>query len=93
VDLLLKRYPDSEHAAAAKAIRTKLDSTPGIARVLNEQRVAPEARRLLRMAEGYARNRMTEKALATYEKVARQFPDTSFAEAARKHIRDLGGKP
>ena len=36
---------------------------------------------------------MTEKALATYGKVATQFPDTSFAETARKRIRELGGKP
>jgi TolA-binding protein len=93
VDSLLERYPASEHATAAKAVRTKLDSSPEIARVLNEQRVAPEARRLLRTAEGYARNRMTEKALAMYEKVATQFPDTSFAETARKRIRELGGKP
>jgi len=90
-DALLARYGATEHAPAAKAIREKLDSNPEVGRALREQKAAPEAQRLLRVAESYTRNRMPQKALATYKQIAEKFPGTSFAGTARSRIRSLGG--
>ena len=89
LDRVLERYADAEGAAKAKQLRQKLDSDPEIKAELREASVRADAERLLRLGDGYRRNKMLDKALATFRQVAEKFPDTRYAATAEEKIAEL----
>ena len=89
LDRLLERYGDADAADKAKGLRKKLDSDPDIKAEIREASVRSGAERLLRLAAGYQRNKMLEKALATYKQVVQKYPKTKYAATAEEHIATL----
>jgi len=86
---VLDLYADGQAAAKAKALREKLESDPDIKAEIREAEVRADADRLLRLADGYRRNKMLEKALATYQQVVAKYPNTRFAATAEGQIAEL----
>lgn len=59
-----------------------------VARVESEK----EARALYTLAENYRINKLSEQALEKYKKVVEKYPQTSWAEKAKKRIQELKSK-
>jgi len=90
LDTLLEQCADSAEAAEAKELRTRLEADPNIAGQIREERIRADAERLLRIGDGFRGNNMPTKAVAQYRKVIEKYPDTTFAEAARRRIAQIG---
>jgi len=92
-DQILKDFADTEPVEAAKKLRAQLDAEPEASIALLDSSVKSEAERQLRLADGFRRNKMTDKALAEYRKVIERFPKTSYAAAAEKRIQEMTEEP
>lgn len=89
LDVVVERYTAADDHAKAKELRAELDSDPKIKAEVAERKARVDAQRLLRLADGYRRNKMAEKALATYKQIAERYPGTRYAKQAEERIAEL----
>ena len=84
-----QRYAHTESAKTAAERLASIRADRAAMKKVNDERAAKKCRGMLSMARSYARNGMTARARALLEKVVDEFPDTSFAEEARRELNDL----
>jgi hypothetical protein len=89
LDTIIKRYPLTPSAKAAKELRHKLGADAEIARRIKEEKVRSEAERLLGLARNFHRSRRYEQAVARCREVIRKFPGTRFARTAERLLESV----
>lgn len=89
---LAKLAPDSEYSRLANERVKELLADPSVKRAMADAEVERRARPLLSLARNFRRTGDAVKAAAYYKKVIAQFPDTSFAEEARRELTTLEGQ-
>ncbi len=83
---IIKRYPLTPSAKAAKELRQKLGADDQVAQRIREEKVRDEAERLLGLARNFHRSRRYAKAAARCREVFRKFPDTRVARPAQRPL-------
>jgi len=87
--LVTMLYGRTDAGAKARLKVRQLEGDEQIAAQIREQKAARKAVGWLSIARSYARIGRDARARATYKKLIRAYPDTSYAEAARQEMADL----
>lgn len=82
-------YRDTPAGESAREAVKAFDADDGFNRRRNDRLAAPEARPALSLAENYRAAGRVEVAKKKYEEVIKTFPDTSFAETARRELEAM----
>jgi TolA-binding protein len=67
----------------------KYEADPAFLQKLRDNAAMAKAKPALSVAENYAKNGMIPQAKKKYQEVIDQFPDTMFAETAKKALANL----
>jgi predicted esterase len=86
---LAKLKPGSDYARVAKQRIQELRSEPTLKRLIADAEAEEKAAPLLNVARNYRLAGKKDKAVASYEQVIEKFPDSSFAETARRELDAL----
>ncbi|MFQ3651875.1 MAG: DUF255 domain-containing protein [Gemmataceae bacterium] len=92
-DTLQERFADSQEAHEGQKIAAEIRSNPDWTNEAAEEMSEKLASLYLSMAEALAIQGQPEKAILTYQRVVRQFPDTRSAELAKQRLVRLKGMP
>ena len=87
--LVTMLYSRTDAGAKARQKVRQLEGDEQIVAQIKEQKAARKAVGWLSIARSYARIGRDARARATYKKLIRAYPDTSYAEAARQEMADL----
>lgn len=81
-----KDFEGSEPADKAKEKLKKMKASKAIMEKIREAKSTKQCEEWLDMARMLARNGKTDQAVEYYQKIVDKYPDTSFAEIARKEM-------
>ncbi|HTL30389.1 MAG TPA: thioredoxin-like domain-containing protein [Tepidisphaeraceae bacterium] len=82
-------YADTPAAKEAAEMVKKYDADPAFQQKLRDSAAVAKAKPALNMAENYAKNGHVDMAKRKYQEVIDQFPDTTFADTAKKALAAL----
>ena len=89
LERLEKDYADTAPGQEGIAKLKELRADEVIMRLLAEEKAEAAVRAVLQKARGYAANEMYEEAIAAYEQIIAEHPDTPAAAAAQKAIEEI----
>ncbi|MHC4779891.1 MAG: FG-GAP-like repeat-containing protein, partial [Planctomycetota bacterium] len=89
---LLKTFPESRFADPARARLERLRSDEGVQADLDQRKIDGWCRGMLGLARTWEKSGKTSKASDCYRKIIERYPNTSWAEKARKAMKALEGK-
>jgi tetratricopeptide (TPR) repeat protein len=85
-----KDFPDTPAAALAAAQVRRYEADPAFVKRVVDKEVGTKARAALSMARSYRTARKTDQARQKYQSVIDDFPNTTYADAARQELTALG---
>lgn len=83
---IVSDYPELSLAGDALKRKKALEGDPAVQAALNSQKGEKECRSWLSMARSWVRNGNPAKAREVFQKIIDNYPDSSFAEEARKEL-------
>jgi TolA-binding protein len=83
---IARNYADTEAAQVAQAAVAEYEKDPAFAKRANETVAGGKAKGMLGLAQSYKTSGKPELAKKKYQEVVDQFPDTSYAETAKKEL-------
>ena len=78
--------PDSDAGKSAAAAAAEYEKDPAFVKRANEANAGGKAKGMIGLAQSYKRSGKPELAKKKYQEVIDQFPDTSYAETAKKEL-------
>jgi hypothetical protein len=87
--LIVAGYANSSTAKSALELIAELEKNPDLMARIQQRDTEGKAKAALSLAAGLRQNGKLELARAKYEQIAREFPNTSFAEEAKKALATL----
>jgi hypothetical protein len=82
-------YADTPAAKEAAEMVKKYEADPAFLQKLRDNAAMAKAKPALSVAENYAKNGMIPQAKKKYQEVIDQFPDTTYADTAKKALANL----
>jgi tetratricopeptide (TPR) repeat protein len=89
---LAELRPDSDYSRAALKRIDELKADPKVAQALADEAAGPDCKRAYTNGRNYLGAKMYEKARAEFRRVVEKYPDTSYAEEARRELQRLESK-
>ena len=83
---IVKNYPDTDAAKTAADAVATYEKDPAFVKRVNEKEFGAKAKSMLSLAENYVSAGRPELAQKKYQDVIDQFPDTSYADTAKKAL-------
>jgi tetratricopeptide (TPR) repeat protein len=86
---IAKLYKDTEHAAKAKSKLKELKADKVVQAAVREAEAKKKCDNWLQLARTLAKSGKTDEARSYYERVIKEFPDSSFADTAKQEMSAL----
>jgi hypothetical protein len=84
-----RKYKGTSAAEKATARVAELEGDEEIARKIRDMEAEKFSKRVLAMGRNYAKNGMTDKARAEFQKIIDKYPESTFAEEAKQELEKL----
>ena len=91
-DWVIRAYPDSQTAARAKVAAEKLRADPAVTAAIRAREAQLICTVLLANGDALAEKGEVEEAAKFYQKVIADYPDTTYAEEAKKGLARLAAR-
>lgn len=86
---IVKDHPNTAAARSAAEAVAQYESDPEFIRRQRDKLLESQAKPKLTLADNYRQNGLPDKARAKYHEILKEFPNTTFAQAAQKALDEM----